>query len=207
MRPRDILILVGLIVLILGLTVAEKFAQRNREERRQQELAIQLETRREQALEAFRDRWVDLSDSLRRTLDSMANEVMASGVSEESLAVMVVETPPETVYVESEPEPEPQSQPAEIVADLPDTNAPAIEDPVNEPDAKATAEAEEDALARRVASEYHEALRALPSDLNAYELRVATNEVASLIRARYNLAPERFDTLLKRASALKSDEP
>lgn len=202
MRLRDILILVGLVVLILGLTVAEKFAQRNREERRQQELAIQLETRREQALEAFRERWLDLSDSLRHTLDSMATAVMASGVSEESLAVMVVETPPETVYVESEPEPTAE----EAVADLPDTNAPAIEDSDDGSDPEADAQAEEDALARRVASEYHEALRALPSDLNAYELRVATNEVASLLRARYNLAAERFDALLKRASALDSDQ-
>ncbi|MBD3297247.1 MAG: hypothetical protein GF341_01215 [candidate division Zixibacteria bacterium] len=203
MRLRDILILVGLIVVILGLTVAEKYAQRNREEQRQQEMALELEMRREQSLEAFRQRWVGLSDSLRLMLDSMASEVMSAGVSEESLAVMVVEQPPETVYVEADPEPEPEPVPEEDVADLPDTNAPAIEDTVSEADVEAEAQAEEDALAVRVAGEYHEALRALPSDLNAYELRVATNEVASLIRARYNLSPDRLDALLKRAAALE----
>ncbi len=201
MRLRDILILIGLILVILGFTVAEKYAQRNREEQRQQEMALELEMRREQALEAFRERWVGLSDSLRQMLDSMASEVMSAGVSEESLAVVVVEQPPETVYVESEPDPNPE--PEEDVADLPDTNAPAIEDTVSEADVEAEAQAEEDALVVRVANEYHEALRALPSDLNAYELRVATNEVASLIRARYNLSPDRLDSLLKRAAALE----
>lgn len=205
MRLRDILILIGLILVILGLTVAEKYAQRNREAQRQQEMAIELEMRREQSLEAFRQRWVGLSDSLRQMLDSMASEVMAAGVSEESLAVMVVEQPPETVFVESEPapEPEPETELEEHVADLPDTNAPAVEDTVSDLDPEAEAQTEEDALAMRVANEYHEALRALPSDLNAYELRVATNEVASLIRARYNLSSDRLDALLKRAAALE----
>jgi hypothetical protein len=201
MRLRDILILAGLILLILGLTVAEKYAQRNREERRSQDMARALEARQEQALQSYRQRWDDLSEGLKFTLDSIAGELVTSGVPEESLAVLMAEPVTETVYVEvpvtSESVREkPEEAPAQA-SDLPDTNALAVEEDPSE----------EDALAQRVAREYHEALRALPGDLNAYELRVATNEVATLLRARYNLDNDRFDHLLKRAATLQKSGP
>jgi len=57
-----------------------------------------------------------------------------------------------------------------------------------------------DTLALQVAHEYKAALATLPGDLNAYESRIASGEVASLIRAKHGLSEARFDSLLKVAS-------
>ncbi|MEW5874812.1 MAG: hypothetical protein AB1752_06480 [Candidatus Zixiibacteriota bacterium] len=56
-----------------------------------------------------------------------------------------------------------------------------------------------DTLALQVAHEYKAALATLPGDLNAYESRIASGEVASLIRAKHGLTEIQFDSLLKAA--------
>jgi len=60
------------------------------------------------------------------------------------------------------------------------------------------------ALALQVAHEYKAALATLPEDLNAYESRIASGEVASLIRARHGLTEPQFDSLLKEAARQES---
>ena len=198
MRLRDILILAGLILLILGLTIAEKYAQRQREDQRAAEAARVASQRQEQIMTAFEERWHDLSEGVRATLDSLAKATMATGVSSESLATVVVETPPETIWVD---------RPVVDSVVVIDEKKPeeAKEEVAETEPAKPAVDSEKqlDSLALVIAKDYRAALKALPEDLNAYELRVATNEVASVLRAKYNLTTTKFDAMLKRAVKLE----
>lgn len=178
MKARDILILAVLVVLILVLTIAEQYGERRQELRREQERLAQLEVWREKIGAAFESRWVDLSIDLRAALDSMAQEIIAGGVGEDSLAVVVVGSSDEAPKAAKQP-------PASVTQKQADSVSETLL---------------ADSLARNVAREYEAALAALPKDLSAYEKRVATNEVASLVRARFGLTPARFDSLLLRAS-------
>lgn len=169
MKARDILILIGLVLLILALTAIEKYSEAQKEERRRAEFAQEQREWLARMTRQFEARWADLSDGLRTTLDSIAEAVIAGGVSPESLAVVIVDSVPAPA-----PETTPQSPPP-------------------------TPRARPDTFARQVANEYQAALAALPGDLNAYESRVASEEVASLIRARHGLTEPHFDSLLKDA--------
>jgi hypothetical protein len=64
-----------------------------------------------------------------------------------------------------------------------------------------------DSLAFEVAAAYEDGLTALPQDLNAYEKRIAANEVASLVRARFGLTPAAFDSLLLEGSKSSVSTP
>jgi hypothetical protein len=185
MKLRDILILLGLVVLVLVLTIAEEYAERRREARLDGERQAELQTWQEEVRSAFDARWSNLSAELRTTLDSMAQEIIAEGVSRESLAAMVVEPNPPVTVAE------------DVLRDSTESAKPASEPPA--PPAVTT-----DSLARAVAGAYEDGLAALPQDLSSYERRIATNEVASLVRARFGLTPARFDSLLLHAS--KSSE-
>ena len=57
-----------------------------------------------------------------------------------------------------------------------------------------------DSLAVDVTEAYSEALDALPGDLTPYERRVATGEVATLIRVRFGLSPGQFRSMLTSAT-------
>lgn len=176
MKLRDILVLAGLIGLVLVLTFAEQYAVRRRELRMQEEQAAVLREWQGRIAAAFESRWTTLSSGLHATLDSIAQEVIATGISQDSLAVVLVQ---------------PQgADPAHAESSSVATNPAAAK-----PDTVSTAQ-----LAVEVLQEYEKAMAALPKDLNAYEKRIATNEVASLVRARFGLSPSRFDRLLKQAS-------
>ncbi len=176
MKLRDILILVGLIGLVLALTVAEQYAARRRELRKEEEQAAVLREWQGRVAAAFESRWTALSSELHATLDSIAQEVIATGISQDSLAAVLIQPQGTT------------SLPAES-ASVAGTHASP------KPDTVSTAQ-----LAAEVLQEYEKALAALPKDLSAYEKRIATNEVASLVRARFGLSASRFDQLLKQAS-------
>jgi len=179
MKVRDIVVLLGLIGLVLVLTVAEKYAERRRELRQESERAAELREWQGRIAAAFESRWTALSGDLRAALDSIAQEVIASGVSQDSLAAVLVQ---------------PQGESA-LFSTTGQTPAPGKDRAI------ATDSASLDQLAAGVLGEYEKALGALPKDLNAYEKRIAHNEVASLVRARLGLSTERFDSLLKRAAA------
>lgn len=176
MKARDIMILAGLVILIFGLTVAEKYSERQREAQQRRDEAAERAAWEQSITKAFEGRWQDLSAQLRRNLDSMANDVVAGGVTRESLAAVVVDSP--------------RPLGGGLVA-------------AGERSARAAANsapsADTDSLASVVLREYEKGLAALPTDLTVYERRVANNEVASLIRARFGLSVPRFDSLLKRA--------
>lgn len=176
MKLRDILILVGLILIILGLTIAEQYAVRRRELRKEQEQEAALREWQGRIAAAFESRWTTLSSGLHQTLDSIAQELMATGVSQDSLAAIMA-----------------QSQSANPTAESASVVPP-------KPAAKSDTLSTQD-LAKDVLQEYEKALLALPQDLNAYEKRVATNEVASLVRAKFGLSASRFDQLLKKAAS------
>jgi len=176
MKLRDILVLAGLILLILVLTVAEQYAVRRRELRQEQEQEAKLREWQGRVAAAFESRWTTLSSGLHATLDSIAQDVIASGISHDSLAAIMAQ-------------PQTATPPAESASAATAQAAP-------KPDTLSTQE-----LAHEVFGEYEKALKALPRDLNAYEKRVATNEVASLIRAKFGLTADRFDRLLKQAAA------
>lgn len=175
MKTRDILILGGLVILILGLTIAEKYAERQREQRREAEAATERALWQERMNRALEQRWQELSSQLRRTLDSMASDVVAGGVSRESLAAIMLDS------------------------SFPGIAIPA--DPVIAPrqSADSSRAVASDTLPRAVLREYDRGLLALPSDLTAYERRVAVNEVTAMVRARFGLSPARFDSLLRQA--------
>jgi hypothetical protein len=177
MKIRDILILMALVGLVLILTVAEKYAERRREARQEQEHAAELQRWQKRITVAFENRWATLSGGLRATLDSIAQEVVASGVSQDSLAAVLVQAQSGgTAHTE------------------------AVSEPAS--DAKTrTGSASAGPQAKDVMGEYEKALAALPRDLNAYEKRIATNEVASLVRARFGLSLSQFDAMLKEAAA------
>ena len=179
MKVRDILILLGLIGLVLVLTVAEKYAERRRELREESERAEELRQWQGKIAAAFENRWTTLSGGLRAALDSIAQEVVASGVSQDSLAAVLDQSRGESV--------------------LPATSAAGAA--VGKNPALPADSASLNQAASHVLDEYEKALAALPRDLNAYEKRIAHDEVASLVRARLGLSPERFDSLLKRATA------
>lgn len=147
---------------------------------------------------AFEERWHDLSEGVRATLDSLAQATMAAGVPTESLATVVVEVPPETLWVD---------RPAvdTVVIEKPDDpeESPEKVAEITPPKPKVDPQKQLDSLALVVAKDYRAALKALPEDLNAYEQRVATNEVASVLRAKYNLSTKKFDEMLKRAVKLE----
>ncbi len=177
MKLRDILILAGLVCLVLGLTVAEQYAVRRRELRQEQDRAVELREWQGRIAAAFESRWTTLSSELHVTLDSIAQEVIATGVSQDSLAAVLVQT--------HSPDP------------MPAKSASAKGDQIS-PKADSVSS---DQLAREVLHEYEKALAVLPKDLNTYEKRIATNEVASLVRARFGLSASRFDFLLKQGAA------
>jgi hypothetical protein len=187
MKLRDIFILLGLVVLILALTIAEEYAERRREARLDSERQTELQTWQEQIRGAFDDRWTNLSAELRTTLDSMAQEIIAEGVSRESLAAMIVE--PQGLAL---PE-----------ADVPQTAEETADTLAEKPPPPVTS----DSLAFEVAAAYEDGLTALPQDLNAYEKRIAANEVASLVRARFGLTPAAFDSLLLEGSKSSVSTP
>lgn len=176
MKLRDIVILVGLILLILVLTVAEQYAVRRRELRREQEQEAALREWQGRIAAAFENRWTTLSSGLHQTLDSIAQDVIAAGVSQDSLAAIMAQSQSTSPLAES------------VSTAAPQTPAPS--------DTMSTQD-----LALQVLEEYEKALKALPNDLNAYEKRIATNEVASLVRARFGLSTGRFDQLLKQAAS------
>jgi hypothetical protein len=176
MKLRDILILAGLIVLILGLTIAEQYAVRRRELRKEQEQEAALREWQGRMAAAFESRWTTLSSGLHQTLDSIAQEVLATGISHDSLVAIMAQ---------------PQS-----ASPMAESASAAPQEPAAKSDTLSTRD-----LAKEVLQEYEKALRALPHDLNAYEKRVATNEVASLVRAKFGLSASRFDQLLKTAAA------
>jgi hypothetical protein len=174
-RTRDILILGGLVILILGLTIAEKYAERQRERRREVEAATERALWQERMNKAFEQRWQELSSQLRRTLDSMASDVVAGGVSRESLAAVVLDS------------------------FFPEDIASAGPISVAHQPGSASRTVAPDSLASAVLREYDKGLLALPLDLTAYERRVAINEVAAMVRARFGLSAARFDSLLRHA--------
>ncbi len=176
MKLRDLLILISLVLLILALTVAEKYADRQRESRQLKHLVDEQLRWRRDAVRAFETRWDDLSVELRGTLDSMARTVLSTGVSPESLAVVVMDQPATPL-------------PSKPVTKTKQEAAPKVP-PVARPDS----------LAAQVADAYETALGVLPADLNAYERRVATSEIASLLRARFGVTQVQFNSLLKAAS-------
>jgi hypothetical protein len=167
LKTRDLLILSGLVILILGLTIAEKFAERRREQRREANMAVERALWQQRMNNALDARWQELSSQLRKTLDSMASDVVAGGVSRDSLAA--------------------------IVLDSTFPGSPSL------PGASVTARrlATSDTLPVAVLREYDRGLLALPSDLSAYERRIAINEVAGMVRARFGLSSGQFDSLLK----------
>jgi hypothetical protein len=176
MKLRDILILAGLILLILGLTIAEQYAVKRRDQRKEQEQEAAMREWQGRIAAAFESRWTTLSSGLHQTLDSIAQEVLAAGVTQDSLAAIMA-----------------QSQSANPMAESASTASP---EPAAKPDTLSTQD-----LANEVLQEYEKAIRALPRDLNAYEKRVATNEVAALVRAKFGLSASRFDQLLKVAAS------
>ncbi len=171
MKTRDILILLGLVLLILGLTIAEKYADRQRELRVAQDAATDRALWQQRMNNALDKRWEDLSSGLRKALDSMATDVVAGGVPRDSLAAVILDStfagPP-----------------------APKSSQSAARKP-----------APSDTLARAVLREYDKGITALPADLTAYERRVAVNEVVSMVRARFGLTPGQFDSLLKQGQA------
>ena len=177
MKTRDILILAGLVILILGLTIAEKYAERRREQRREEAAIAERAVWQERMNKALEDRWRELSSQLRRTLDSMATDAVAGGVPRDSLAAVVMDS----------------SFPAMITSNS---------DPATGQTVARTSEGPaSDSLALVVLRAYDKGLVALPSDLTAYERRVAVNEVVSIVRARFGLSPSKFDSLLKAATS------
>ena len=175
MKARDIMILAGLITLILGLTIAEKYSERQREIQQREDAVAERAVWEQRITASLDKRWQDLSSQLRRSLDSMAGEVVAGGVPRESLASVIVDSAYSGVASARGRATVPgaaQSQNKSVPAD---------------------------SLAHLVLREYEKGLAALPADLSVYERRVANNEVASLVRARYGLSTPRFDSLLKRA--------
>lgn len=176
MKLRDILILAGLICLVLALTVAEQYAARRRELRKEEEQAVVLREWQGRIAAAFESRWTTLSSGLHATLDSIAQEVVATGISQDSLVAVL-------------------AQPQGAASPAPESLATAGEKAATRPDTVSTAQ-----LAAEVLHEYEKAMEALPKDLSAYEERIATNEVASLVRARFGLSASRFDLLLKQAA-------
>jgi len=176
MKLRDIMVLAGLILLILALTVGEQYAVRRRELRKEQEQAASLREWQGRVAAAFESRWTMLSSGLHTTLDSIAQEVIATGVSHDSLAAIMAQT--------QNANPMAESPAAAAGASAPKSDTTSTKD-----------------LAQDVLQEYEKALRALPRDLNAYEKRIATNEVASLVRAKFGLSANRFDHLLKQAAS------
>ena len=175
LKTRDIMILAGLVVLILGLTIAEKYAERQREGRREAQAVADRAMWQERMNKALEERWQELSLQLRHALDSMASDVVAGGVPRESLAAVLLDS----TFPSAE-------TPATTLGAASLSNKPSR--PVGP-----------DTLARSVLREYDKGLLALPSDLTAYERKVAVNEVTAMVRARFGLSPSRFDTLLKAA--------
>lgn len=171
MKTRDILILGGLVLLILGLTIAEKYAGRQRELRIAQDTAAERASWQQRMNNALDQRWQELSTQLRKTLDSMVTDVVSAGVPRDSLAAVILDSAFSG----------PPTQSANTSA------------------ARTTAST--DTLARAVLRAYDEGVTALPADLTPYERRVAVNEVASIVRARFGLTPGQFDSLLKEGQA------
>jgi hypothetical protein len=170
MRARDIVILGALVLLVLALTIVEKYGEHRREAQRQQEAAIERLQWQNRMGDMLDERWKDLSTGLRRSLDSLVRATVAGGVGEDSLAAIMAEIPAgDTTHA---PFPAGSAVPAKA-------STPVI-----------------DSAAYAVVRDYYKALAALPIDLNTYERRVAANEVASLVRAKFGLSVARFDSLL-----------
>jgi hypothetical protein len=173
LKTRDILILAGLVVLILGLTIAEKYADRRREERREAQAVTERAMWQERMNKALEERRQELSLQLRHALDSMASDVVAGGVPRESLAAVLLDST------------------------FPGTESAATTVGAPSQSNKPFRPVGPDTLARSVLREYDKGLVALPSDLTAYERRVAVSEVTAMVRARFGLSQSRFDSLLK----------
>lgn len=184
MKGRSFLILAGLIAVVLALTVFEKYGDyrsRERDEYAAAAARLEWENRLNRMFDA---RWRQMSTEVRQVLDSLAEDLVAGGVDPEQFVQILTEQPP--------------ALPAEVMADSGD----AIPSP---PESSSEVQISEestapDSLAQDVTEAYGEALAALPGDLTAYERRVATGEVATLIRVRFGLSPGQFHSMLASAT-------
>lgn len=186
MKGRGFLILAGLIAVVLALTVFEKYGDYRRREHEEQAVAGARREWESRLNRMFDARWRQMSTEVRRVLDSLAEDVVAGGVDPEEFVQILSDQPP--------------ALPAENLADsVPVTPSPPASSSGEQTPEEAQAPEETqtpDPLALDVTHAYRDALKALPGDLTAYERRVATGEVATLIRVRFGLSPALFDSML-----------
>ncbi|MEW5702531.1 MAG: hypothetical protein AB1792_09915 [Candidatus Zixiibacteriota bacterium] len=169
MRARDILVLGLLVLLVVALTIVEKYGEHRRDDQRRQEAAIERLQWENRISDALDSRWKELSAGLRRSLDSLARATVAAGVNADSLVAVLGDTPVR------------DSAPATARGSV---------------SSRAMIASRPDTLASTVAREYRAALASLPTDLNSYERRVAANEVGALIRAKFGLTVPGLDSVL-----------